>query len=702
MAVKTSTPWWVSGLLALGLLSLFTGQRVLAHLDAVSGVLTYLGLLLVVGATAVRAWAFQREKGKRRSVERVLLLSHAGVLLALLVYYSFVTTSGQSMLGITSPRAGTVGAVAWLLIMGISLFPLLMAELSLGMTGRDWFPKPGGTLADEAAVELFRVREMATAGLSIALGAAFLLVTCNVAKERDVRKDVSYFKTSQPGTGTVNVTASLEQPIRVLLFFPEVNQVADEVEAYFRQLGDKTGKVVIERHDRMVSPGLAKEYKVSSEGTVVLIKGESAAEKAKREEEAKKDDPKKPARADKGKIPPPNEKLTLPVDFVRARRDKLRELDGEVQKALMKIVRAKRVAYFSIGHGELNDPKTAGLRDLVDPQARTAVFKQIFQLLNYEVKNWDGFGKPVPDDASMLIVLGPGQPLLDEDLKAIDDYLERGGALFMALDPRREGDLGGVLAGRLGVKFDRTPVADDKDFFVARRNDSDHRILVTNQFSSHASVTTLSRAGVKAGIPMAEAGNLVDADFMIEPGQDPPKRTYIIRSMDSAFLDKSTPDAPQGNNRYDRDGESRKRYNLAAAIEDRNRGKKDDNDPAKDKPAKGDEAKDGAEGEPEADRPAPHRGMRALVFADVDIFEDSALSRFGGLQYVVRDAALWLGGEEELTGETVDEKDTVIEHTKSEDVVWFYLSLVGAPIVILGAGLSGVMWRRRRAQRRRS
>lgn len=702
MAVKTSTPWWVSALLFLGLLLVFAGQRVLSHIGAASA-LTWLGLLLVVGSTGVRAWAMMREKGKRRAVERLLLLCHAGALVALLVYWLFGTTSGQSMLGIETARsvsrAGTIATIVWVILMGVSLVPLLMAELSLGFTGRDWFPKTGADVADEAAVELFRVREMATAGLTIALGAAFLMVTCNLAKERDVRKDVSYFKTSRPGSATVNIAASMDQPMTVLLFFPQVNQVADEVEAYFKQLADVSGKVVIERHDRTVSPGLAKDYKVSVDGTVVLVKGEAAEEKAKREEGNKTPgtkDPNKPAKSAFEKTMPTNEKVTLPIEFARARRDKLREFDAEVQKALMKIVRAKRVAYLSVGHGELNDPKSAAPGEVVDPQARSALFKQILGILNYEVKSWDGFGKPVPDDATILFVLGPRQSLLDEDLDAIDDYLDRGGALFIALDPRRQADLGS-LEGRLGVKFDRTPVADDKEFFIERRNASDHRTLVTNQFSSHASVTTLSRAGVKAGIPMAEAGNLQDTDYMLEEGQAPPKRTYIIRSMDSAFLDKPSDGAPQGNNEFDKGAEKRTRYNLAAAIEDPSRG------PSKDKaPAASEKVADDNPYDAPVEKAPAGRGMRAMVFADVDIFQDSALARFGGLQYVVRDATLWLGGEEALTGETANEKDVSIEHTKSEDVVWFYLSLVGAPLIILGAGLGGVMWRRRLAQRRRS
>jgi hypothetical protein len=681
MAVKTSTPWWVSVLLALGLLLLFAGQRVLVHLESVSTVLTWLGLILVAGSTGIRAWAFRREQGKRKSVESLLLICHGGAILALVIYFLFGTPSGQELVGIeegkAAAKASTMATVAWMVVLGISLIPLLMVEISLGVTGRDWFPKPGGDVADEAAVELYRVREMGTSGLTIALAAGFLLVTCNVAKERDVREDVSYFKTSRPGPATVNMTSTLKQPMRVLLFFPEVNEVADEVEAYFRQLGDATGKIVVERHDRVASPGLAKDYKVQTDGTVVLVRGDDEAEKAK----AEKDKP-KPRKGDEKDVGI-SERLTLPIDFVKARREKLREFDGEVQKSLMKILRAKRVAYFSIGHGELNDPKSAGMRDLVDPQARAANFKQILSLLNYDIKDWEGFGKPVPDDATILFVLGPRQPLLDEDLKAVADYLDRGGSLFISLDPKSEAGLGS-LEGHLGVKFDKNPITDDKNYFVARRNASDHRFAVTNQFSSHASVTTLSRAGVKAGIPLLEAGHLVDADFMVEQGKEPPKRTYVVRSMTSSFIDMPSPDAPQGNYMNDK-GEDRKRYNVVAAVEGgaaASSSKKDDK--GKDTPT-----------------PKGAGNLRALVYADSDIFEDRALATFPPLPFIVRDAILWLGGEESLAGETIDEKDTVIEHTQSEDVVWFYLSLVGAPVVILGIGLSSVMWRRRRAQRRR-
>jgi hypothetical protein len=666
MAMKTSTPWWLTGVLFFGLLCLFAGLRALAHMDTTSTVLTGLGLLCVIGATGVRVWAFTRETGRRRAVEGVMLLCHAGVAVALLLYF-FVAAKDD-----VSHKTYIMATVTWLVVLGLSLIPLFMIETSLGFVGRDWFPQKGEKVADEAAVELFRVKEMATNGLTIALAAAFLMVTCNAMKDRNIQKDVSYFKTSGPGSATVAMVNKMDAPLRVLLFFPDVNQVADEVEAYFRQLGDATGKVVVERHDRLVSPTLAKDHKVNADGTVVLLRGEPADKKDDKKDakEEKKED--KPA-----PVASQEEKLTLPTDFTKARRDKLREFDADVQKALMKVVRAKRVAYFSVGHGELNDPKSTGPMETQDPLARSTLLKQLMSLLNYEVKDWDGFGKPVPDDCTILFVLGPRHELLDEELQAIDDYLEKGGSLLLVLDPQSKATNLGPLEGRLGVKFNPGVLMDDKEFMVQQHNSSDHRLILTNQFSSHASVTTLSRGGVRSGILLIESGHLEPHDFMVEQGKQPPKRTWVIRSMSSAFVDLPDAEHPSGDREYNDASEKRDRYNIAAAVED-------DND-------KTDKNKEEAK-----------TGMRAMVFADSEVFSDVLLRKVPLIQALVVDAVKWLGGEEDLAGETISEKDVLIEHTKSEDVVWFYLSLVGAPVLILGLGLSTVMWRRRRAQRRKA
>jgi hypothetical protein len=46
----------------------------------------------------------------------------------------------------------------------------------------------------------------------------------------------------------------------------------------------------------------------------------------------------------------------------------------------------------------------------------------------------------------------------------------------------------------------------------------------------------------------------------------------------------------------------------------------------------------------------------------------------------------------------VSEKDRPLEHTKDKDVVWFYSTIIGAPLLVLGLGLLSVRLRRRRRQ----
>jgi hypothetical protein len=644
--MKASTPWWLSAAFALGLLELFVGQRVVAHLDTASTFFTWLGLAMVLGSTALRIWALVRSSGQRRSVELTLLATQLVALVGLGLYW---LGSRPGTLGITEEKSierwKTVSTILWSILMGVSLVPMLLIETSLGVAGRGGFAT-GERAGDEGVVELRRVREMGANGLTIALAAAFLMVTCNVAEQRDVRKDVSFFKTSAPGSSTIAMAASLSEPIKVHLFFPEVNEVGDEVAAYFRDLAAQSGgKLEVERTDRMLVPALTKELKVAVDGTIVLQKGTQ------------------------------NEKVTVNPDIAKARREELRELDGKVQKALMKVLRAKRVAYISVGHGELNDAQSAGPMGFDAIGEKATLFKDVLkQYLNYDVKDWDGFGKPVPDDASILFVVAPNNPFGPEELEAIDAYLARGGSLLLSLRPGQPFDLG-PLAGRLGVTFDPTQLADDKEYRVSSNTPADRADIITNSFASHASVTTLNRVGVHYALMMPDTGSLVDAPFASKG--EAPKRTYVVRSMTSAFADAD------GDFEAD-DGEKRAAYNLAAAIEDKN--------------AKPEKPREGQ----------PTNGMRAIVFATGKAFVDVVWvdRRFGLNQAMFVDAVRWLGGEEAFAGETVSEKDVSIEHTKSEDVAYFYGSIIGAPLLVLLlrllASVAMRMWGRRVSQRRAS
>jgi hypothetical protein len=53
-----------------------------------------------------------------------------------------------------------------------------------------------------------------------------------------------------------------------------------------------------------------------------------------------------------------------------------------------------------------------------------------------------------------------------------------------------------------------------------------------------------------------------------------------------------------------------------------------------------------------------------------------------------------------FAGEVVSEDDKPIKHTKSQDAVWFTLTIVGAPLLVLTLGLVGTWARRRRSRSR--
>lgn len=53
----------------------------------------------------------------------------------------------------------------------------------------------------------------------------------------------------------------------------------------------------------------------------------------------------------------------------------------------------------------------------------------------------------VPEDAAAVVIAGPTRPFLDGEIAALTRYVERGGALFVAIDPRAQTNLYALLQG---------------------------------------------------------------------------------------------------------------------------------------------------------------------------------------------------------------------------------------------------------------
>jgi hypothetical protein len=644
MAMRTASPWWTSLIFGVGLFFLFLGERLFGY-GGGRWPLDVIGLILLLGPTALRLYTTISTTGARRYVERTLLACHLGVIVSLILYV-LSSKWGLSHFHVTDKGAAkmeTVLTVLYSVGIVVSLIPMFMIELSLGTALRTGIElKRSG---DDEAIEYMRVADVGWSGLSVALALGFLMVTCNVASERNIQRDVSYFKTSSPGDSTKGIVSSSSEPIKVMLFFPEPNEVKEQVKDYFNALASATGKIQIEEHDRLLDAELAGKYKVNKDGYVVLVRGSGDKEKF-------------------GTI-----ELDTELDKARKGAGKLRNFDREVNSQLMKLVREKRKAYLTVGHGEMTDYSSVPpeLKNGKVPERHITTFKKRLTDLGYETKDLGlvDLAKDVPEDATVVIMLAPSVELQPAEWAALDRYLDKGGRLLVTLDPTGDPSLG-PLEGKLGVKMAPGHLTDDQKFLPQRGNPSDRRFVITTQFSAHASTTALSRMS-DSGLVLIDSGALEDAPLTVKDA----KKTITIHSMESSWMDQGDP----GNFAFDTGSEKRQKWNIGAAIE----GPK----------VKGADGKD-------------KDGYRAIVYADTDLFADVMVQNMGRVAVIMvsgpllDDSIRWLGGEESFVGETVSEDDKAIEHTKGKDQAWFFLTVIGAPLVVLGLGLFGTLARRRR------
>jgi len=368
--LSSGTPPWAAPAYVGALIVLFIGERVLPTIAWLRGTLLALGVVAVVALTALRWMAARRADGQPKSIERALaILSTVGAFAIAL----YLTTADpfEQRLGLTKLATVTRGryeaaiTVAWIALLLASVLPMLFAERAL-------FP-----MRRAACVEWRRVRSAMATGLTLSLVAVYGSLFCYASGELDLKADFSYFQTAKPSEATRKLAASASpnadghaNAIKVLAFFPQLNPVGDEVAAYVRELGREVPSVEVQVYDRLLVPQIAKEAKVNSDGVIVLERG------------------------------PQREIMTLGVDLPAA-RPKLRSLDNDFQKSLLKVLREKRTAYLTVGHGELNDTQPSP-----DNQGRTGKgIREFLQQQNYAVQDLSsatGLGVDVPDDVARV------------------------------------------------------------------------------------------------------------------------------------------------------------------------------------------------------------------------------------------------------------------------------------------------------------
>jgi len=402
--------------------------------------------------------------------------------------------------------------------------------------------------------------------------------------------------------------------------------------------------------DRLLNPALAKEFKVGTDGVIVVARGTQ------------------------------QETINLGTDIQQARRT-LRQFDAEFQKTLSAVIRPKRTAYLWSGHGELNDSKPEGA--LVGRTAQGV--KELLQVQNYTIRDFglvQGSARDVPEDATVVLILGPTEPFAPEELAVLERYIDRGGAVLLALEPEGKAN-NEELAKIAGVVFDPGILCNMENHGIRRRNSSDHGIIFSNRYAPHASVATLRRLGSRA-VFFINAGSfrhVIGAPWRVD---------MVLRSLFSTWIDLD------GNFELDEPPESKGAFELVAAISRKVGGSKE---------LKPDEWSMGDDPDaPGKDGEKP-KFARIFAVADSDALSDALLmnpNNLNGNPQFVMDALLWLAGDEAFAGPATSTEDVRIEHTKQGDKAYFYLIIFGAPALVLGTGLFSQWVRRRRARQGRN
>lgn len=496
-----------SGLILLsGLAALFLGERMLGVTDWRLPV-SVVGLLIVLGAVGLRAFAMAGSTGDRARAHRQALV------------WTLVVVGGLALYGLTletlvdaigldeeaTARWEGVWNSLFPIVVLVGLLPVFMLDRVLAVHPR--VMPTGATL------------RATTAGLSAALSVALVFPVNYLAAQHSTEWDVAYFRTTRPGTSTQALVGTLTEPVEAVLFFAAGSDVGREVAPYFDALAAASGgQLTVRQADQALEPVLSEELKIRDNGYVALRQGESI------------------------------EKFKVGTELDAAKRE-LKKLDATVQEHFIKLTRGARTVYLLVGHGE------ASSREKDEPLRKLNLFKkEVLESQNFKVKNLgvtEGSAVAVPDDAAAVIVAAPETPLLPEELTTLKAYWEGGGRLFVLLDP--ESDKLPELLATLGVEAGDTVLAHDQAFISQNRGLADRVLLVSNKFGSHESTKTLSRNSTQLALILPTVVSVQKA------ADTDSKVTTLVRSFPDTWADTN-------GNRQPDPSEERKVYDIAVAV----------------------------------------------------------------------------------------------------------------------------------------
>ena len=160
--------------------------------------------------------------------------------------------------------------------------------------------------------------------------------------------------------------------------------------------------------------------------------------------------------------------------FVQSISPQTRLSENRITSGILQLTSDRRSKiYFLQGHGE---------RSLDSGQGAISQAAQALKDKNFVGEPLNlGLTEKVPVDAVAVMVVGPVRPLLESETKALQDYLNQGGNLLVAVDPTLKSGLDNLLT-LWGVKLDDRVVINASDRQVRGKGPT---AVVIAQYGEH-------------------------------------------------------------------------------------------------------------------------------------------------------------------------------------------------------------------------
>lgn len=248
----------------------------------------------------------------------------------------------------------------------------------------------GYVILDPDSVRQFLTGRQARYGSNaVLLSIAFvgILVVVNyLVYQNSTRWDLTEDQQNTLTDETQATLDTLEQPIQVSAFYtPDLPTTTAEtlLDNFGFYAGDNFEYQFI---DPLTEPVAAQQAGITQNGTLVVQYGERS------------------------------EQITNPSEM-------------ELTSAIIRLISGEeRVVYFLTGHGELSPNETG--------EAGYYQVKSTLERKNYKVEMLSLLStNTIPEDASLIVIDGPSQPVSENEIALISEYLDAGGSLIVMEEP---------------------------------------------------------------------------------------------------------------------------------------------------------------------------------------------------------------------------------------------------------------------------